>query len=263
MSAYTAAKSALAALTLVWARDLSRHGIRVNGVAPGLMDTPMVAGPARRFPRRAAQGRRVSQARGPRRRIRRGGRVPRPHAADQRRGDPARCGHPPAGAHVDRRILRWPMHPIPPRLTAAKLAEAQKAFETALGADKVFFTELDRTELPGQVRGRRQPPPSGRRDRARDGRGSAGGDARRQPVPACRSGRSAAARTWATAARAPLLAGSVVMDLSPDEEDRVRRASSAPSLLEPGRRVLRSLRLHPGATTCRSGCRPPATRGAR
>jgi NAD(P)-dependent dehydrogenase (short-subunit alcohol dehydrogenase family) len=43
MSAYTAAKSALAALTLVWARDLSRHGIRVNGVAPGLMDTPMVA----------------------------------------------------------------------------------------------------------------------------------------------------------------------------------------------------------------------------
>jgi NAD(P)-dependent dehydrogenase (short-subunit alcohol dehydrogenase family) len=44
MSAYTASKSALAALTLVWARDLSRHGIRVNGVAPGLMDTPMVAG---------------------------------------------------------------------------------------------------------------------------------------------------------------------------------------------------------------------------
>jgi NAD(P)-dependent dehydrogenase (short-subunit alcohol dehydrogenase family) len=44
MSAYTAAKSALAALTLVWARDLSKYGIRVNGVAPGLMDTPMVAG---------------------------------------------------------------------------------------------------------------------------------------------------------------------------------------------------------------------------
>jgi NAD(P)-dependent dehydrogenase (short-subunit alcohol dehydrogenase family) len=43
MGAYTAAKSALAALTLVWARDLSKYGIRVNGVAPGLMDTPMVA----------------------------------------------------------------------------------------------------------------------------------------------------------------------------------------------------------------------------
>ena len=44
MGAYTAAKAALAALTLVWARDLSGHGIRVNAVAPGLMDTPMVAG---------------------------------------------------------------------------------------------------------------------------------------------------------------------------------------------------------------------------
>ena len=43
MGAYTASKSALAALTLVWARDLSAHAIRVNGVAPGFMDTPMVA----------------------------------------------------------------------------------------------------------------------------------------------------------------------------------------------------------------------------
>ena len=63
MGAYTAAKSALRALTLVWARDLGRHGIRVNGVAPGLMATPMVAGlprdlydellEANEFPRRA------------------------------------------------------------------------------------------------------------------------------------------------------------------------------------------------------------------
>ena len=44
MGAYTAAKSALKELTLVWARDLSRHGIRVNGIAPGFMATPMVAG---------------------------------------------------------------------------------------------------------------------------------------------------------------------------------------------------------------------------
>ncbi len=43
MGAYTAAKSALAALTLVWARDLSRYNIRVMGVAPGLMATPMVS----------------------------------------------------------------------------------------------------------------------------------------------------------------------------------------------------------------------------
>ena len=44
MGAYTAAKAALKELTLVWARDLSRHAIRVNGVAPGFMATPMVAG---------------------------------------------------------------------------------------------------------------------------------------------------------------------------------------------------------------------------
>ena len=43
MGAYTAAKSALKALVLVWARDLSRHAIRVCGVAPGFMATPMVA----------------------------------------------------------------------------------------------------------------------------------------------------------------------------------------------------------------------------
>lgn len=43
MGAYTAAKSALAALTLVWARDLSGHNIRVMGIAPGFMETPMVS----------------------------------------------------------------------------------------------------------------------------------------------------------------------------------------------------------------------------
>jgi len=42
MTAYTAAKSGLAGLTLVWTRDLSRHHIRVMGIAPGFMATPMV-----------------------------------------------------------------------------------------------------------------------------------------------------------------------------------------------------------------------------
>jgi NAD(P)-dependent dehydrogenase (short-subunit alcohol dehydrogenase family) len=42
MGAYTAAKAALAALTLVWARDLSQYAIRVMGIAPGFMATPMV-----------------------------------------------------------------------------------------------------------------------------------------------------------------------------------------------------------------------------
>jgi len=43
MGAYTAAKAGLAGLVLVWARDLSHHHIRVCGVAPGFMATPMVA----------------------------------------------------------------------------------------------------------------------------------------------------------------------------------------------------------------------------
>jgi NAD(P)-dependent dehydrogenase (short-subunit alcohol dehydrogenase family) len=43
MTAYTASKAALAALTLVWARDLSRHGVRSMGIAPGMIDTPMVS----------------------------------------------------------------------------------------------------------------------------------------------------------------------------------------------------------------------------
>lgn len=42
MTGYTAAKAGLAALTLVWTRDLSRHAIRCMGIAPGFMATPMV-----------------------------------------------------------------------------------------------------------------------------------------------------------------------------------------------------------------------------
>jgi NAD(P)-dependent dehydrogenase (short-subunit alcohol dehydrogenase family) len=44
MGAYTASKAAVAALTLVWARDLSAHHIRVMSIAPGLFATPMTAG---------------------------------------------------------------------------------------------------------------------------------------------------------------------------------------------------------------------------
>jgi 3-hydroxyacyl-CoA dehydrogenase / 3-hydroxy-2-methylbutyryl-CoA dehydrogenase len=42
-AAYTASKGAVAALTIQLARDLSRHGIRVMAVAPGMMDTAMLA----------------------------------------------------------------------------------------------------------------------------------------------------------------------------------------------------------------------------
>lgn len=43
-AAYSASKGGVAAMTLPLARDLARHGIRVMTIAPGIMDTPMMAG---------------------------------------------------------------------------------------------------------------------------------------------------------------------------------------------------------------------------
>ncbi len=43
-SNYVAAKSALAANTMTWAREFAPFGIRVAGVAPGMIDTPMTRG---------------------------------------------------------------------------------------------------------------------------------------------------------------------------------------------------------------------------
>lgn len=42
-SNYSASKAALDALTRTWAMELAPHGIRVGGIAPGLVDTPMLA----------------------------------------------------------------------------------------------------------------------------------------------------------------------------------------------------------------------------
>ncbi len=42
--AYSASKGGIAAMTLPAARDLSRHGVRVCSVAPGIFDTPLMAG---------------------------------------------------------------------------------------------------------------------------------------------------------------------------------------------------------------------------
>ncbi|WP_167137635.1 SDR family oxidoreductase [Diaminobutyricimonas sp. TR449] len=42
--AYSASKGGVVAMTVPAARDLARSGIRVNTIAPGIMDTPMLAG---------------------------------------------------------------------------------------------------------------------------------------------------------------------------------------------------------------------------
>ena len=39
---YSAAKAGVAAMTVVWAKELARHGIRVGAVAPGFTRTPML-----------------------------------------------------------------------------------------------------------------------------------------------------------------------------------------------------------------------------
>ncbi len=43
-SNYTAAKSALAANTVTWAREFGSYGIRVGAIAPGMIETPMTQG---------------------------------------------------------------------------------------------------------------------------------------------------------------------------------------------------------------------------
>ena len=43
-AAYAASKAAVAGMTLPIARDLSKSGIRVCTIAPGLFETPMLAG---------------------------------------------------------------------------------------------------------------------------------------------------------------------------------------------------------------------------
>jgi 3-oxoacyl-[acyl-carrier protein] reductase len=42
-SNYSAAKAGVAALTVVWAKELARHGIRVNAIAPGFVRTEILS----------------------------------------------------------------------------------------------------------------------------------------------------------------------------------------------------------------------------
>ncbi|WP_462381847.1 SDR family NAD(P)-dependent oxidoreductase [Pseudomonas sp. Marseille-QA0892] len=65
-AAYAASKGAIASLTLPAARELARHGIRVVTIAPGIFETPMMAGMTQEvrdalaadipFPQRLGQG---------------------------------------------------------------------------------------------------------------------------------------------------------------------------------------------------------------
>lgn len=43
-AAYSASKGGVASLTLTGARDLAQYGIRVSAIAPGVFETPMMAG---------------------------------------------------------------------------------------------------------------------------------------------------------------------------------------------------------------------------
>lgn len=43
-AAYSASKGGIVGMTLPIARDLARHGIRVNTIAPGIFETPMASG---------------------------------------------------------------------------------------------------------------------------------------------------------------------------------------------------------------------------
>ncbi|GAB3490901.1 SDR family NAD(P)-dependent oxidoreductase [Amycolatopsis cihanbeyliensis] len=54
--AYSASKGGVAAMTLPAARDLARRGIRVMTIAPGIIDTPMMAGVTDEFRAGLAEG---------------------------------------------------------------------------------------------------------------------------------------------------------------------------------------------------------------
>ncbi len=73
-AAYSASKGGVVAMTLPIARELARFGIRVMTIAPGVFETPMMAG----MPPAAARGSggrgALPAAVGPARRVRRAGR---------------------------------------------------------------------------------------------------------------------------------------------------------------------------------------------
>lgn len=55
-AAYASSKGGVVGLNLPAARDLAQHGIRVNCIAPGMVETPMLATVSEEFRARLAQG---------------------------------------------------------------------------------------------------------------------------------------------------------------------------------------------------------------
>lgn len=55
-AAYSASKGGIVGLNLPAARDLAQYGIRVNTIAPGIVETPMLAGVSEDFQKTLAQG---------------------------------------------------------------------------------------------------------------------------------------------------------------------------------------------------------------
>jgi NAD(P)-dependent dehydrogenase (short-subunit alcohol dehydrogenase family) len=55
-AAYASSKGGVVGLTLPAARDLAEHGIRVNTIAPGILETPMLAAVSEEFRRGLAAG---------------------------------------------------------------------------------------------------------------------------------------------------------------------------------------------------------------
>ena len=103
--------------------------------------------------------------------------------------------------------------PLPPRLSAQQLSQAQRDFETALGADKVFFTELDRTSYQDKfaVDDSRHHPAGAIAPTSVEEVQAALRVANQHRLPVWPISRG---KNLGYGGTAPLLAGSVVMDLS-------------------------------------------------
>ena len=88
--AYSASKGGVVAMTLPAARDLAQYGIRVNTIAPGLFDTPLLAALPEEARQKLGAGVPYPQRLGAPAGVRAAGLPHRREPDAQRRDDPAR-----------------------------------------------------------------------------------------------------------------------------------------------------------------------------